>query len=221
LQKINEGWIKIGLIMKQNMIISIVIVVAVCLVVIFFAVGYSRMLQPASKPVAPTPVVTQPVVQPTEMTIIPTPIPTSQTDWVGYIQQGTTNIELGKSAIVAGKAKMDPVLGVQGQYPDVITILYSAQGNFTNAKGYFRQAQADFSNAAVTAPPSQQDTLSKTASTIGSDITSTDLYIQSTQLGLVNEWWNANNAYNQANLHYEASIQSTNNLLNSMNILAT
>jgi hypothetical protein len=213
-----------GLIMKQNMIISIVIVVAICLVVIFFAVGYSRMLQPVVKPVPPTPVetqpvVTQPVVTPLVVTAVPTQAPTPQSDWVSSIQQGTINIDLGKAAVIKGRAKMDPVLGMQGQYPGVITALYSARDNFTAAKGFFTTAKADFSDAALTAPLSQRDSLAKTASTLGSVITSTDLYTQSTQFGLANDWWNSNNIYNQGNRQYEANIQSTNTLLNSMNIL--
>jgi hypothetical protein len=206
--------------MKQNMIISIVIIVAVCLVGIFFAVGYSRMLQTVSPPVTPTPVPTEAVVTPNQTPAIQTPVPTpTPVDWVTSIQNGTINIDRAKRSILQGKAYMDPVLAVQGQYVGVVNALYSSQRNFTAAKQYFIFAQADFSNAAKVAPLSQQDSLSKLASVLSSDATSTDLYIQSTQLGLATEWWNANNVYNQANSQYTGNIQSTNNLLDSMNIL--
>jgi hypothetical protein len=205
--------------MKQNMIISIVIVVAICLVVIFFAVGYSRMLTPVSQP-TPTPVPTEAVVTPSPTAVIQTPVPTpTPMDWVTSISNGTTNIDMGKKSVVMGRAYMDPVLAVQGQYVGVINALYSSQRNFTTAKQYFVFAQADIASAAKTAPISQQDSLSKLASVLGSDATSVDLYIQSTNLGLATEWWNANNVYNQANSQYTANIQSTNNLLDSMNIL--
>jgi hypothetical protein len=207
--------------MKQNMILSIVIVVAICLVVIFFAVGYSRMLAPVSQP-NPTPVPTEAVVTPSPTPVIQTPVPTpTPMDWVTSIQNGTTNIDLGKRSIVLGKAYMDPVLAVQGQYVGVINALYSSQRNFTAAKQYFLFAQADIASAAKTAPVSQQDSLTKLASVLSSDATSTDLYIQSTNLGLATDWWNANNVYNQANSQYTGNIQSTNNLLDSMNILQT
>ena len=212
--------------MKQNMIISIVIVVAVCLVVIFFAVGYSRMLQPVNNPAPVTPIPTPPEVTPSPTpvmtTVAPMPVPTpAQMDWVTSIQNGTTNIDMGKQSVLKGRAYMDPVLAVQGQYVGVINALYSAQRNFTAAKQYFIFAQADIANAAKTAPVSQQDSLSKLASVLSSDSTSIDLYIMSTQYGLATEWWNANNVYNQANSQYTGNIQSTNNLLNSMNILQT
>ncbi|HVP95246.1 MAG TPA: hypothetical protein VMS89_08770 [Methanoregulaceae archaeon] len=207
--------------MKQNVIISIVIVVAVCLVVIFFAVGYSRMLQPVSKPAPVTPVPTEAVATPAPTTaVVQTPVPTpTPMDWVSSIQNGTDNINKAKISIVKGKANMDPVLSVQGQYANVITTLYMAQNNFTAAKQYFVSAQSDIAGAARTAPPSQQDSLSKLAAVLGSDAASTDLYIQSTKLGLANQWWDSNNAYNQANSQYTGNIQSTNNLLDSMNIL--
>ena len=211
--------------MKQNMIISIVIVIAVVLVVIFFAVGYSRMLQqPVSNPVPVTPVPTQPVVTPAPTPVVTTPAtaPTPvQMDWVTSISNGTANIDNGKKSVVMGKAYMDPVLAVQGQYVGVINALYSAQRNFTAAKQYFTFAQADIASAAKTAPVSQQDSLSKLASVLGSDSTSIDLYIQSTKYGLSTDWWNANNVYNLANSQYTGNIQSTNNLLDSMNILQT
>ncbi len=96
--------------MKQNLIISIVIVVAVCLVVIFFAVGYSRMLQPVSNPVPVTTAPTQQVITPVTTTIIQTPVPTpTQMDWVTSIQNGTTNIDKGKRSVIQGRAYMDPV----------------------------------------------------------------------------------------------------------------
>lgn len=208
--------------MKQNLIISIVIVVAVCLVVIFFAVGYSRMLQPVSNPVPVTTAPTQQVITPVTTTIIQTPVPTpTQMDWVTSIQNGTTNIDKGKRSVIQGRAYMDPVIAVQGQYVDVINTLYKAQTNFTTAKQYFTFAQSDFASAAKTAPQSQQDSLSKLAAVISSVSSSTDLYIQSTNLGLSNDWWNTNNVYNQANSQYTGNIQSTNNLLQSMNILVT
>jgi hypothetical protein len=207
--------------MKQNMIISIVIVVAICLVVIFFAVGYSRMLTPVTQP-TPTPVPTEAVVTPSPTAVIQTPVPTpTPMDWVASISNGTTNIDMGKKSVVLGKAYMDPVLAVQGQYVGVINALYSSQRNFTTAKQYFVFAQADIASAAKTAPVSQQDSLSKLASVLGSDATSVDLYIQSTNLGLQTDWWNANNVYNRANSLYTGNIQSTNNLLDSMNILQT
>jgi hypothetical protein len=208
--------------MKQNMIISIVIVVAICLVVIFFAVGYSRMLQPVSQPVTPTPVPTEVIATPPPTQVVSTPVPTpTPMDWVTGIQNGTTNIDLGKKSVVQGKAYIDPVLAVQGQYVGVINALYASQRNFTAAKQYFVFAQADIASAAKTAPASQQDSLSKLASVLSSDATSTDLYIQATRLGLTTDWWNANNVYNQANSQYTGNIQSTNNLLDSMNILQT
>jgi hypothetical protein len=208
--------------MKQNMIISIVIVVAVCLVVIFFAVGYTRMLQPGSNPAPVTPVPTQPVVTPPPTTVAMTPTPTqAQADWVTSISNGTTNIDNGKKSVLKGRAYMDPVLAVQGQYVGVINALYSAQRNFTDAKQYFLFAQADIASAAKTAPESQRDSLSKLASVLSSDATSIDLYIQSTNYGLKTDWWNANNVYNQANSQYTGNLQSTNNLLDSMNILQT
>ena len=210
--------------MKQNLIISIVIIVAVCLVVVFFAVGYSRMLQPVSHPAPVTPVQTQPVITPVQTTVIQTqtPVPTpTQMDWVASIQNGTTNIDNGKRSVLQGRAFMTPVLAVQGQYVDVINTLYKAQANFTAAKQYFTFAQADFASAAKTAPQSQQDSLSKLAAVLNSVASSTDLYVQSTTLGLSNDWWNSNNVYNQANSQYTGNIQSTNNLLQSMNILVT
>jgi hypothetical protein len=205
--------------MKQNMIISIVIVVAVCLVVVFFAVGYSRMLQPAGKPVPPTPEVTSVVVLPTEVPGTPAPTPTPETDYIGYIQRGTLKVELAKVAIQNGRSQMDPVLGVQGMYPDVVTTLYSAQKNFTTAKNLFVDAQSDYTNALKTAPRSQQVPLETLASTLNANARNSDLYIKSSQLGLANDWWNANNVYNQANLLYQANLQSTNELLRSMNLI--
>ena len=181
------------------------------------------MFQPANNPPpVVTPVPTQPVVTQAPTPVITTPAPTqAQMDWVTSISNGTTNIDMGKKSIVKGKAYMDPVLAVQGQYVGVINALYSAQRNFTEAKQYFVFAQADIANAAKTAPESQRDSLSKLASVLGSVATSIDLYTQSTQYGLSTDWWNANNVYNKANSQYTGNLQSTNNLLDSMNILQT
>ena len=123
--------------MKQNLIISIVIVVAVCLVVIFFAVGYSRMLQPVSNPV---PVTTAAHAAGyysghdhhySDTGTHPHPDGLGDKHSERYDQYRQR-----KTSVIQGRAYMDPGLAVQGQYVDVINTLYKAQTNFTTAKQY-------------------------------------------------------------------------------------
>jgi hypothetical protein len=207
--------------MKKEMVIPIVVAVAVIIVVIFLAFGAMKIQNqtvtpPPATPVpteTATPVVTQPV--PTAVT----PAPTPEIDFVGYIQRGTAKVELAKIAVQSGRLKMDDVMQVRGQYPDVITTLYNTKTNFTNARKYYIAAQADYNNATATAPRSVKEQLDTLTSILNADVRNVDRYVQSTDLSLANDWYNANDVYNRANVLYQSNLQSTNSMLYSMNLL--
>lgn len=204
------------------MIISIVIIVAVCLVALVFAYSvYARTL-PGSQPppVQPTPVPTPEIITPTPVPATATPVPTSAYAYLDYIQSGTDKVNNAKLAIDNGKALIVPPLAIRSNYPGVVNVVYSAKENFTQAETLFAGAQADFSNGLKTVPPSQKQSLSVLISTLNAVQRNTAKYVQSADYALAGEWYYANDAYNQATLGYQSNMQSVNQLLAAMNFIA-
>jgi hypothetical protein len=206
--------------LSPNLIITIVIVVAVCLVALVFAYSvYSRALPLSQITVSPTPVPTPEIIQPTPEPTVITPVPTSAYAYLDYIQSGTDKVNRAKKAIENGKALMIPPLAIRSNYNKEANVVFSAKQNFTSAENLFVGAQADYTNALKTAPQSQKETLTILISSLNAIQRNSVTYIQSSDYALAGDWYNANNAYNQANIGYQSNMESVNQLLAAMNLI--
>jgi hypothetical protein len=206
--------------LSPNLIITIVIVVAVCLVALVFAYSvYSRALPLSQITISPTPVPTPEIIQPTPEPTVITPVPTSAYAYLDYIQSGTDKVNRGKKAIENGKALMIPPLAIRSNYNKEANVVFSAKQNFTSAENLFVGAQADYTNALKTAPQSQKETLTILISTLNAIQRNSVTYIQSSDYALAGDWYSANNAYNQANIGYQSNMEATNQLLAAMNLI--
>ncbi|MEI7434541.1 MAG: hypothetical protein WCJ93_09855 [Methanomicrobiales archaeon] len=206
--------------LSPNLIITIVIVVAVCLVALVFAYSvYSRALPLSQITVSPTPVPTPEIIQPTPEPTLITPVPTSVYAYLDYIQSGTDKVNRAKKSIENGKALMIPPLSIRSNYNKEANVVFSAKQNFTLAENLFVGAQADYTNALKTAPASQVATLNILISSLNAIQRNSVTYIQSSDYALAGDWYNANNAYNQANIGYQSNMESVNQLLAAMNLI--
>lgn len=202
------------------MIITIVIVVAVCLVALVFAYSvYSRALPLSQITVSPTPVPIPEIIQPTPEPTIITPVPTSAYAYLDYIQSGTDKVNRAKKAIENGKALMIPPLAIRSNYNNEANVVFSAKQNFTSAENLFVGAQADYTNALKTAPQSQKETLTVLISTLNAIQRNSVTYISSSDYALAGNWYSANDAFNQANIGYQSNMGATNQLLAAMNLI--
>lgn len=207
--------------LSQNLIITIVVVIAVCLVALVFAYAvYTRALPLSQPAVQPTPQPTPEIVQPTATPTVITPVPTSAYAYLDYIQSGTDKVSRARKAIDNGKALMVPALSIRSNYNSETTAVYNAKQNFTLAENLYVGAQADYSNALKTAPPQQVATLNVLISTLNSIQRNSVMYISSSDYALSREWDSANNAYNQANLGYQSNMVATNQLMAAMNLIS-
>jgi hypothetical protein len=211
--------------LSQNLIITIVIVIAVCLVALVFSYSvYSRALplsQQTAQPTSqPTPETTPEIVQPTPAPTVITPVPTSQFAYLDYIQAGTDKVNRAKKAIDNGKALIVPAIAIRSNYNAETNAVYAAKQNFTLAENLFVGAQADYSNALKTAPPQQVATLNVLISTLNAIQRNSETYISSSDYALAGDWYNANDAYNRANVGYQSNMGSTNQLLAAMNLIS-
>jgi hypothetical protein len=207
--------------LNQNMIITICIVIAVCLVALVFAYSaYSRTLPLSQTLVQPTPQPTPEITPATPEPTVITPTPTSSYAYLDYIQSGTTKVNRAKVAIDLGKTQIVPPLAIRSTYPDVTNVIYRAKQNFTSAENLFAGAQADYTNALKTAPQSQKETLNVLISTLNADQRNAVKYVQSADYALASDWYTANDLYNQANIGYQSNMGTTNQLLAAMNLIA-
>jgi hypothetical protein len=207
--------------LSPNLIITICIVVAVCLVALVFSYSvYSRTL-PISQPIVqPTPEPTQEMVQPTPEPTIITPVPTSAYAYLDYIQAGTDKVNRAKMAIDSGKVLIAPPLAIRSNLNAETNRVFNAKQNFTSAEQLFVAAQADYSNALKTAPAQQVATLNVLISSLNAVQRNSVTYIESSNYALAGDWYNANNAYNQANIGYQSNMGSVNQLLQAMNLIS-
>ena len=207
--------------LSQNLIITIVIVIAVCMVALVFAYSaYSRTLPLSQPAVQPTPGPTPEIIQPTAAPTVITPVPTSSYAYLDYIQSGTDKVNRARTAIDNGKTLMIPPLSVRSNLNNETTAVFNAKQNFTVAENLFVNAQADYTNALKTAPQSQIETLNVLISTLNAVQRNTVTYISSSDYALAGDWYSANNAYNQANIGYQSNMGATNQLLAAMNLIA-
>lgn len=203
------------------MIITICIVIAVCLVALVFAYSvYSNALSLTQPAVQSTPVPTPEIVQPTPVPTAITPVPTSPYAYLDYIKSGTNKVNQAKKDVENGKNLMIPALAIRSNENSETTAVFNAKQNFTMARNLFVDAQADYSNALNTAPQSQIGSLGILISTLNSVERNVDKYISSSDYGLVNDWYYANDAYNQANIGYQSNMGTTNQLLAAMNLIS-
>lgn len=207
--------------LSPNLIITIVIVIAVCLVALVFSYSvYSRNV-PISQPIVqPTPEPTPEIVQATPLPSVITPVPTSAYAYLDYIQSGTDKVNRAKKAIENGKALIVPPLAIRSNYNAETNMIFSAKQNFTSAENLFVAAQGDYTNAIKTAPPQQVATLNVLISTLNAVQRNSVTYIESTDYALAGDWYSANNAYNQANIGYQSNMGSVNQLLQAMNLIS-
>jgi len=208
--------------LKPNMIITICIVIAVCLVALVFAYSaYSRTLPLSQPTVQPTPVPTQETIQPTPAPTVITPTPTSAYAYLDYIQSGTNKVNNAKKAIESGKALMGPPLAIRSNTNQEANEIFGAKQNFTSAENLFVSAQADYTKAIPTAPQTQKDSLNILISSLNAVQRNSVTYVQSSDYALAGDWYNANNAYNQANSGYQSNIGNVNQLLAAMNLITS
>ena len=206
--------------LTPNIIVTICIVIAVCLVASVFAYSaYSRTVPLTQPTVQPTPEPTAAVIQPTPVPTVITPVPTSAYAYLDYIQSGTDNVNRAKKAIENGKALMAPSLAIRSNLNNEATAVFNAKQNFTSAEKLFVTAQADYSNALKTAPESQKQTLSVLISSLNAIQRNSVTYMQSSDYALAGDWYTANDVYNQANVGYQSNIGITNQLLAAMNLI--
>ena len=114
---------------------------------------------------------------------------------------------------------MIPPLSIRSNYNKEANVVFSAKQNFTLAENLFVGAQADYTNALKTAPASQVATLNILISSLNAIQRNSVTYIQSSDYALAGDWYNANNAYNQANIGYQSNMESVNQLLAAMNLI--
>jgi hypothetical protein len=207
--------------LSPNLIITIVIVIAVCMVALVFAYSvYSRTL-PLSQPTAqPTPEPTPEIVQPTPAPTAITPVPTSAYAYLDYIQSGTDKVNSAKKEVEKGKTLMIAPLSIRSNYNNETNVVFSAKQHFISAENLFISAQADYTSALKTAPQSQQETLSVLISTLNAVQRNTVTYKESSDFALAGNWYNANDAYNRANVGYQSNMGTTSQLLAAMNLIA-
>jgi|GEM_PF-2365483 len=207
--------------LSPNLIITIVIVIAVCMVALVFAYSvYSHALPLSQLTVQPTPVPTPEIVQPTAAPTVITPVPTSAYAYLDYIQSGTDKVSRAKILVEKGKSLIIPPLAIRSNLNNETNAVFSAKQNFISAENLIVGAQADYSNALKTAPPQQVATLNVLISTLNAVQRNTVTYIQSSDYALAGDWYNANNAFNQANIGYQSNMGTTNQLLQAMNLIA-
>jgi len=207
--------------LSPNLIITICIVIAVCLVALVFSYSvYSRTLPLSQPTVQPTPVPTQEIVQPTPAPTVITPVPTSAYAYLDYIQTGTDKVNLAKKTVEKGKSLLIPPLAIRSNLNNETTAIFNAKQNFISAESLFVGAQGDYSNALKTAPPQQVATLNVLISTLNAVERNTVTYIQSSDYALAGDWYNANTAFNQANIGYQSNMGTTNQLLQAMNLIS-
>ncbi len=163
---------------------------------------------------------TVPVSTPTPT---PTPALTETTPpglaYVTLLTQGKNEIDLAKRALDEGKAYLADAMTKQSGRPEVTIILGQAQANFTLAKSHFQAANTEYGQAQSIAPP-----LLTTQLTILMDSTkdcsdACDLYLNAVKLAGKQDWYNADNQANAANLKYRTAIEQINDILNSLNML--
>lgn len=206
--------------LSPNLIITIVIVVAVCLVALVFAYSvYSRALPLSQITVSPTPVPTPETIQPTPEPTVITPVPTSAYAYLDYIQAGTDKVNRAKKAVDVGKSLIVPPLEIRSNYNNETNVVFKSKQSFTSAENLFVGAQADYTNALKTAPASQVETLNVLISTLNAVQRNTVTYISSSDYALAGDWYSANDAYNSANVGYQSNMQTTNQLLAAMNLI--
>lgn len=206
--------------LKQNMIITICIVVAVCLVALVFAYSaYARTLPLSQPAVQPTPVPTPEVIQPTPVPTVITPTPTSVYAYLDYIQSANDKMSRGKRAVENGKLLMVLPLASRSGTPNMSNVIFAAKQNFTSAETLFTGAQEDYSSAMITAPQSQKEALNILITTLNSVKKSVVSFTGSSNSALAGEWFSANDVYNQASLSYQSSMETTNQLLAAMNLI--
>ncbi|MCU0630756.1 MAG: hypothetical protein MUF37_06360 [Methanoregulaceae archaeon] len=207
--------------LSPNLIITIVIVIAVCLVALVFSYSvYSRTLPISQPTIQPTPEPTPEIVQPTPAPTVITPVPTSAYAYLDYIQAGTDKVNNAKKAVESGKTLLIPALAIRSNYNAETNAVFSAKQNFTSAKNLYVNAQEDYSNALKTAPPQQVATLNVLISTLNAIQRNTDTYISSSDYALAGDWYSANDAYNRANIGYQSNMGATNQLLAAMNLIS-
>jgi len=205
--------------MKQNTLVTIIIVIAICLVAVVFAYSaYSHTL-PLSRAIVPvaTPVETIP---PTPEPTVITPVPTSTYAYLDYIQAGTTKVTQAKTAMNNGMNQMIVPLSVQTNTVEITNVLYATKQNFTDARDLFKGAQADYTHALTTAPASQVASINTLISVLNSDQRNAESFMSSVDYALAYRWFDSNSAYNQAKLLYQANMDSTNQLLTAMNFVS-
>lgn len=195
--------------LSPNLIITIVIVIAVCMVALVFAYSvYSRTLPLSQPAVSSTPEPTPEIVQPTPAPTAITPVPTSAYAYLDYIQSGTDKVNSAKKEVEKGKTLMIP-LSIRSNYNNETNVVFSAKQHFISAENLFISAQADYTSALKTAPQSQQETLSVLISTLNAVQRNTVTYKESSDFALAGNWYNANDAYNRANVGYQSNMGTT------------
>ena len=182
------------------------IVLAVCIAI---AICVSGCTQPPKVPN----VTAQPTTVVQTFTPVVTATPTPAPDYLTLINAGNAQITAGKNSIDAGKADLQLAIGTQGQTVGVQNLLMRSEANFTAAKAQFTAAQSYYTQAVPVAPSGLVSTLELMTGTLPSTIRACDTYLASNKAAQNFDWYNANDLFNKANLQYQTSMQTTDQLL--------
>ncbi|MDD1717583.1 MAG: hypothetical protein LUO88_00780 [Methanoregulaceae archaeon] len=167
--------------------------------------------------------------QPGQIVPVSTPTPTATPSlaattppgltYVTLLTQGKNEIDLAKSALDEGKAYLADAMTKQSQKPDVIIILGQARANFTLAKSHFQAANTAYREAQSIAPPLLTTQLTILIDSTNDCSDACDMFLNAVTLAGKQDWYNADNQANTANLKYRTAIGQINDILNGLNML--
>ncbi len=160
---------------------------------------------------------------------VSTPTPTETPSLTTTISPGLTyitlladaknEIDLAKSALDQGKSYLADAMTKQSQTPEVITLLSQARANFTLAKSHFQAANAYYLEAQKMAPPLLVTQITILIDSTQDCMDACDMFLDAVALAEKQDWYNATNLANSANLKYRTAIEQINDILNSLNML--
>ena len=184
---------------------KIYIFLAVC---VAFAICVSGCTQPTSVPNTTT----QPTSAQTQAPNV-TATPTPQINYVTLITSGNTEVVAGKTSIQAGKIALESAIQTQGKAVPMQDILMRSEADFTAAKNHFTNAQSYYTQAEATAPSGLVSTLNVMTGTLPADIRACDTYLAANKAAQNFDWYNASDLLNSANIQYQSSMQTTDQML--------
>ncbi|MDD1718645.1 MAG: hypothetical protein LUQ25_01170, partial [Methanoregulaceae archaeon] len=160
-----------------------------------------------------------------EVTTPPTGVPTQppatpSMDYSAWIDRGNSEIIQGRAAIQSGRDSLHNAMVKQGVSPEVVTILADTEYSFSAARTHFLNAGDYYSQASGTAPDGIKAQIALAESMVPQVLRSCQLYLDATHAAQANDWYNANNLENQANLMYQAGNSSLNEVLQSLGLVS-